>query len=115
MGYGWRPAWNGVGLALLLVLTPLAWLVGRDGPELTDGVTEFDAEEAAAGGSMPRDLTLGQALRSASFWIFALSSAMFGLVYSGISLFNQSILEQRGFDATVFHSVLVVSTMLERS
>ena len=112
LGYGWRPAWNGVGLALLLVLTPLAWLVGRDGPELTDGVTEFDAEEAAAGGSMPRDLTLGQALRSASFWIFALSSAMFGLVYSGISLFNQSILEERGFDAAVFHSVLVVSTML---
>ena len=113
LGYGWRPAWNGVGLALLLAMTPLAWLVGRDGPGLTDGVVEFDDEEAAAaGGGTPRDLSLGQALRSASFWIFALSSAMFGLVYSGISLFNQSILEQRGFDATVFHSVLVVSTML---
>jgi len=37
---------------------------------------------------------------------------MFGLVYSGIALFNQSILEQRGFDASVYHMVLVVSTML---
>jgi MFS family permease len=37
---------------------------------------------------------------------------MFGLVYSGISLFNQSILEQRGFNASVYHAVLVISTLL---
>jgi MFS family permease len=108
LSYGWRPAWNGVGLVLLLGLTPFAWLVVRNGPvELTD---EFEAGEDAA--LSPGDLTLGQALASPSFWVFAMASAMFGLVYSGISLFNQSILEQRGFDATVFHSVLVVSTML---
>ncbi len=107
LSYGWRAAWNGVGLALLLVLTPLAWLVTRDRPALTD---EFLTDDSGAGAS--GDLTLAQALGSSSFWIFAASSAMFGLVYSGISLFNQSILEQRGFDATVFHSVLVVSTML---
>jgi MFS family permease len=101
LSYGWRAAWNGVGLALLLVLTPMAWLVTRDGAEAAEEI-----------GGSAGDLTLAQALGSASFWIFALSSAMFGLVYSGISLFNQSILEQRGFDATVFHSVLVVSTML---
>ena len=38
------------------------------------------------------DLTTGEALRSPAFWIFALSSSLFGLVYSGISLFNESIL-----------------------
>lgn len=101
LSYGWRAAWNGVGLTLLLVLTPVAWLVTRDGADVAEEV----------GGSAD-DLTLAQALGTASFWIFALSSAMFGLVYSGISLFNQSILEQRGFDAKVFYSVLVVSTML---
>jgi MFS family permease len=37
---------------------------------------------------------------------------MFGLVYSGIALFNQSILEQRGFDATVYLRTLVISTLL---
>jgi len=36
---------------------------------------------------------------------------LFGLVYSGIALFNQSILEQLGFDATVYHSVLVINTL----
>jgi MFS family permease len=37
---------------------------------------------------------------------------MFGLVYSGIALFNQSILEQRGFDAKMYHTVLAVSTLI---
>ena len=57
-------------------------------------------------------MTVFEALRTSAFWVFALSSSMFGLVYSGISLFNQSILEQRGFDASVYHTVLVISTML---
>src|SRR5215472_8547479 len=57
------------------------------------------------------DLTIWQALSSPAFWIFGLSSSLFGLVYSGIALFNQSILEQLDFDATVYHSVLVISTL----
>jgi MFS family permease len=105
--FGWRAAWSGVGWTLLLVLTPLAWLVVRNGPE-ERGVECDDPSE------QPRlvDLTLGEALRGSAFWVFALSSATFGLVYSGISLFNQSILEQRGFDASVYHAVLVISTLL---
>jgi MFS family permease len=57
-------------------------------------------------------LTVWVALRSAAFWVFALSSSVFGLVYSGIALFNQSILEQRGFDAGTYYQVLVISTLL---
>jgi MFS family permease len=57
-------------------------------------------------------MRFGEALRTPAFWVFGLASAMFGLVYSGIALFNQSILEQRGFDANVYQMVLVVSTML---
>jgi MFS family permease len=109
LAFGWRAAWSGVGWALLLVVAPLAWLVIRNGPE--EHGLEFDGGEAhvPSGG---RDLTLMDALRSPAFWFFALSSSMFGLVYSGISLFNQSILEQRGFDASVYHNVLVISTLL---
>ena len=99
---------------LFVLLLPIApwvslWFIVRNGPE--DRSREFGHEEAA-GDSRLADLTLDDALRSNAFWLFAISSSMFGLVYSGISLFNQSILEQRGFDATVFHQVLVVSTML---
>jgi MFS family permease len=101
--FGWRAAWAGVGGFLLFALLPLAWIFVRDTPEKN----EIEQEPLQA-----TDLTLLEALRSPAFWIFALSSSVFGLVYSGISLFNESILEQRGFDASVYHTVLVVSTML---
>jgi MFS family permease len=106
--YGWRPTWGCVGWVLLLVVAPLAWLIIRNQPE--DRGLELDGVSEPA----PKlsDLTTGEALRSPAFWIFALSSSLFGLVYSGISLFNESILVQRGFDASVYHDVLVISTML---
>lgn len=106
--FGWRPTWGAVGWALLLVVAPLSWFVIRNQPE--DRGLELDGVSEPA----PKlsDLTTGEALRTPAFWIFALSSSLFGLVYSGISLFNESILVQRGFDASVYHDVLVISTML---
>ncbi len=104
LGSGWRTAWFGVGAAVG-VLGVANWFAVRDRPP----VEEDDAEALAA---QPGDLTLGEALRTLAFWLFALSSAMFGLVYSGIALFNQSILELRGFPAETYHRTLVVSTMV---
>lgn len=62
--FGWRTAWSGLGVFLLLVLLPLAGIF---------------------------------ALRArCSEWL----------------LFNESIRAQRGFDASVYYTVLVASTML---
>jgi MFS family permease len=105
--FGWRAAWSGVGWVLLLVAAPAAWMLVRNGSD-----TRNRAEGPSRREPVAADLTLRDALRGPAFWVFALSSSLFGLVYSGISLFNQSILEQRGFDASVYHSVLVISTML---
>jgi MFS family permease len=101
--FGWRSAWSGIGWFLVLVLAPVACIVVRNHPD------ERTAEQEPF---LLSDLTMAEALRSPAFWVFALSSSVFGLVYSGISLFNQSILEQRGFDASVFHIVLAVSTLV---
>jgi predicted MFS family arabinose efflux permease len=106
---GWRPAWSWVGWFLVLGLAPLAALGVRNNPEDHGLRLDGDIEEQP---SNLGDLTVWEALRSPAFWVFALSSSLFGLVYSGISLFNQSILEQRGFNATTYHTVLVISTML---
>ncbi|HXB72201.1 MAG TPA: MFS transporter [Candidatus Acidoferrales bacterium] len=108
LAFGWRAAWSGVGWALLLAVAPIAWMVVRNGPE--DRGLQFDGERPDSAAAA--DMTVFEALRTTAFWVFALSSSMFGLVYSGISLFNQSILEQRGFDASVYHTVVVISTML---
>ena len=88
-------------MALVAVFAPLAWATVREAPA---------TEEEVAGA--PGGMRFRQALRTPAFWVFGLASAMFGLVYSGIALFNQSILEQRGFDANVYQIVLVVSTLL---
>jgi MFS family permease len=104
---GWRTAWFGVGVTLI-ALAPLAAVFVRNRPDTSEVVAD-DVEELR---SQPTDLSLLDALRSVAFWSFALSSAMFGLVYSGIALFNQSILEERGFDASTYVSALVISTML---
>jgi MFS family permease len=93
---GWRVTWSGVGWFLVAILAPAAWFIVRSVPEDAglhpDG--ESNAQEIRGAED---DLTLWQALRSPAFWVFALSSSVFGLVYSGISLFNESILAQRGF------------------
>src|SRR5207253_8541415 len=91
--FGWRVAWLGVGLALLVVVAPIGWLVVRDGPSPSANNVEGVGKAADVEGleSEPSDLTVWEALHSPAFWIFALASSLFGLVYSGIALFNQSI------------------------
>jgi MFS family permease len=106
--FGWRAAWFGVGAALLAIL-PVAWLLVRNRPE--DEGLPLDGSDRQEPEPL-RDLTVWQALRTPAFWVFALSSSVFGLVYSGISLFNESILAERGFDASTYHTVLVVSTFI---
>lgn len=104
--FGWRRAWEVVGIVLLVVLAPAAWLLVRGNPA-QGGSAEPSAESMSAA-----HLTMWQALASPAFWIFACSSSLFGLVYSGIALFNQSILEQRGFGPSTYYNVLILSTLL---
>jgi len=114
---GWRPAWTGVGLALVLALAPLAWLLVRRGPEAVglapDGDGSADAGRAAKGAEAaePAGHTLGAALATPAFWVFAVGAALYGLVAAGIGLFNESILAERGFDAGVYHQTLAVTAL----
>jgi MFS family permease len=127
-GAGWRAAWAWVGVALVAGVAPLAWLLVRRGPEamglLLDGrdeadeageaakVDEADEMDAAPGADADGGgYTLRGALRTQGFWVFALSSSVYGLVASGIGLFNQSILAERGFDAEVYHYTLALTAL----
>ena len=94
---------------------PIVWLVVRNEPlpektfESTTNDQERDVENLSA---QPADLTVWEALGSAAFWVFALASSAFGLAYSGIALFNESILKERGFDVSTYYLALVVTTLL---
>jgi len=110
LGSGWRTAWAGVGLALLAVLAPLSWLLVRSTPE-GSGLAVDGGPAPAGEGVPPTGATLRQALSTPAFWVFALASSAYGLVASGIALFNESILAERGFDPTTYYRTLVVTAL----
>jgi MFS family permease len=103
---GWRTAWWVVGLALLVGLAPLAVLLVRRSPESCS--IEPDGGPNIHSGGLPTDYTLREALATPSFWVFGISSAVYGLIASGIALFNESILAERRFDASTYHRSLVI-------
>ena len=110
---GWRVAWAAIGVALVFGLAPLAAALVRATPESVglsvDGGAgpTTDEEQRDAG----RHATLAEALQSAAFWVFALASAMYGLIASGIGLFNESVLAERGFAPDVYHRALAVTAI----
>ncbi len=118
-GWGWRAAWLTVGIALSAGLAPLAWAIVRRGPELCgltpdgDGIAADSASERSS--SNADEPLTGHAWQAAvlmpAFWIFAIGTALYGLVASGIGLFNESILAERGFGPDVYYQALVVTAM----
>ena len=113
---GWRTAWFTVGAAILAGLAPLAWLLVRrpnaePGLELERLKPEPELEPELEPEPIADGSTLSEALRTTAFWIFALGAALYGLVASGIGLFNESILHERGFGPDVYYQTLVVTAM----
>jgi MFS family permease len=104
---GWRVAWGAVGAALVFGLAPLAWLVVRPEPGANAELEAGSAAMADAG----TDSTFGAALRSPAFWVFGIASSLYGLAASGIGLFNESILAERGFPPDVYYTALAVTAI----
>jgi MFS family permease len=105
---GWRVAWAAVGLSITLGLAPLAWLLVTREPETHPELDTAASDEQTA---LRSDATLGAALRTPAFWVFGVASAMYGLIASGIGLFNESILAERGFSADIYYRALAVTAI----
>ena len=97
----WRSLWAGIGVAVL-GFAPAALLVRPAGL-----ASEEEPVERPADG-----LTLGQALATPAFWVFAVATSWYGLIAAGVSLFNQSILEERGFNRGVFLTITTVTPLI---
>jgi MFS family permease len=112
--WSWRLAWLSIGLMLAVALAPLSWVVVRDGPEALALGPDDEETTPASGYRAERDLAghrWSEALGSGAFWIFAVGTALYGLVASGIGLFNESILAERGFAPNVYYQTLVVTAL----
>jgi MFS family permease len=99
--FGWRSAWQMIAWSLFGSI-PFFWLLVRSSPEADNVLPD---REVTANPSEPtdsvdgtwRDYTLRESLRSPAFWIVALATSTFNLVWSSITLFNEAILKELGF------------------
>ncbi len=98
---GWRELWAGLGWALV-VLGVLALAVVRN----PRAAASADATRGEPG------VPLAAALRTPGFWVFALATSFYGMVAAGVSLFNQSLLAERGFDRGVFLTVTTAAPLI---
>jgi MFS family permease len=87
---GWRTAWRTVAIGLF-VAAPLTFLL-----------RERHVADTVEGGASSKSLSLADALGTPAFWIFAGATSLFGLVSSGMGLFNQAVLAERGFDQQTY-------------
>jgi MFS family permease len=86
---GWRDAWEGMGWTLM-ALAPVGLLLARSVPP-----AERESRPAPTG-LADTDFTLRQALACPAFWAFGLATALFNLVWSAVTLFQQQVLDARG-------------------
>jgi MFS family permease len=111
--YGWRPVWYGCAYVLIGGLAPVGWMLVRNSPEvcqLPGNDVAVATRSGTSGLTTPGpDFTYQEALRTPAFWIFACGTSMFNLVWSAITLFNESILEERGF--TPKDAILVMAIL----
>lgn len=81
----------------------LPWFV-RTLPEPTEDTPEGEVARPSH--------TLGEALLTPGFWVFGLAVSFYGLLSSGLSLFNQAVLAERQFDRSVFLTLTAVGPVV---
>ena len=96
----WRQLWWGIGVGVLFV-TPLAFLLRSSNKSDKATLTDVGTSK-----------TLLQAMRSYSFWVFALATSYYGLVASGTSLFHEALLAERGFPRDVFLNITILAPLV---
>ena len=57
-------------------------------------------------------LSLAAALRTPAFWVFGGATSLFGLVSSGLGLFNEAVLAERGFDQQTYVRFLAATSII---
>ena len=100
----WRVAWASVGVILLFVCVPLVLFFVR-----SSAITPVNEEKNNIDtAEYQKSISYSRAIRTGIFWVFALSISFFGLINSGIALYNQHILAERGFDAQMYYFLMVL-------
>lgn len=114
---GWRGAWFELAM-VCAVWTVLGWLFYRDNPEecgleMDGGPGLASAPSDAA--IVVRELALGDAIRTYSFWVASLGLSLFGLLATAVTFHITSIAEKVGLSSeaavAIFVPMAVVSVV----
>ncbi len=112
----WRTLWSAIGFCVV-GFGAISW-IPRHVPAGNPTEGENSSGQSRSGNELslqetkPEELTFRQALATQAFWAFALATSFYGMVAAGISLFNQSILEDRGFDRSLFLTITAIGPLL---
>jgi MFS family permease len=98
---GWRTAWVQIAVALVVFAAPVTLL-------MRERFTTGSSDEAETIGS----LSLEAAVRTPAFWVFAGGTSLFGLVSSGLGLFNEAVLAERGFSQQTYVAFLAGTSII---
>src|SRR5262249_46633839 len=101
---GWRPAWAQVALGLVVFAAPVVLFL-RERP----GGTQAESSESETDDS---GLSLAAALKTPAFWLFGGATSSFGLVSSGLGLFNEAVLAERGFNQQTYVNFLAGTAII---
>ena len=55
---------------------------------------------------------MSEALTTPAFWVFGGATSLYGLVSSGLGLFNEAVLAERGFNRETYHQFLAGSALI---
>ncbi len=123
---GWFVAWRGLGWTIA-GLAPCFWLLARD-PQSgqtdvgsakstnasTESATKVSStllpDESADESQRELPWTIARALKSPAFWIMVLGCGAFNLVWSGVTLFNESIVAERGLNQAASVEIMAILT-----
>ena len=104
--FGWRAAWTGLGVILASGVAPLLYLSVRDKPE-SIGLVIDGAPRTIAIADIGHSLQ--SALATPAFWALAFGGFVFNSAYSGITLFNESLLAKQGLRDVAMPCLVVMA------
>ena len=111
---GWRTAWVVLGVALIVLMVPVAYLFYRARPEqfglLPDGAKQT-AEKDTTPVAAEDNWTVSEATHTSAFWIVCLGMASFAMLSTGLTFHNVSIFADRGLSASAAAAVFVPLAM----
>jgi OFA family oxalate/formate antiporter-like MFS transporter len=119
--YSWRGAWQVMALVCGFGFGLFAFIFFRDNPEVCglkkDGPGEIKAPKRVTQLHKPQELTLREAQKDPTLWIFSLSLAMLGLFNTAFTFHVVSLFESIGLGRTraiaIFLPISLVSVSVQ--